>query len=587
MADEEFVTRSMPTPHAIIDVLAAAGIDVVFGLPGGNTLRLFDALYDYRDRIRTILCRDENLAGVMAEAYGKMTGRPGVVLGQGLFLLASGPLGTLEAHLGSSPMILLGDLSDGFPFSQHAPYQSGTGHYGTWDARATFSGFTKCTMTPTEPVEAVQATQRAVRMATMPEQGPVALLFHTNALGGEVGPDSVPRLHESQRYLVPPALQPAAVDRLAELLTAAEHPVIVAGNGVRLSRAYVQLEEAAELLAVGVCTTAGGKGVFPERHQLALGPFGNYGCATANESVRRADVVIVIGSKLSPTDTLQENPTVLDPRRQHVVQIDAQPLNASWTVPAEAVIAGDAAVVLSSLVAHIKDRGGLDKATRRHRLETVAEAKRSSGYFSEVERHSDATPLLPQQTIHELQETLPKGTIVTCDAGENRIFMHHFFQSEGRGMYLQPAASGGMGYAIPAALTAKILHPDRTVVATTGDGGFGLSLNGLLTAIEENIPIVVVIFNNRCLGWVKHLQPGREIACAFEDFNYAGIAEAMGCQAIRVDGVDGLRAGLAAAREATKPLVLDVVTDDRETFKRVTSPLLDLGLQYAGRSSRS
>src|SRR5579883_2988601 len=152
-------------PEAVIRVLEDAGIDAVFGMPGGYTLQLFDALYDHRSTIRTVLVREESLAGVMAEVYGRLTGRPGVVIGQGAFLLANAVLGTLEAHLGSSPMLLLTDMTDGAPYSHHGPYQAGTGEYGGWDAKQSFSGIAKFTAVAHEPAQAVQVTQLAVKHA--------------------------------------------------------------------------------------------------------------------------------------------------------------------------------------------------------------------------------------------------------------------------------------------------------------------------------------------------------------------------------------------------------------------------------------
>ena len=148
---------------------------MVFGMPGGNTMRIFDALHDHRSTIRTVLVRQESLAGVMAETYGRLTGKPGVALGQGAFILSNALLGALEAHLGCSPMLLMADLSDSSPFSHHSPYQSGTGEYGTWDAKRSFEGVSKETMVLHEPMQAVQSTQLALRHATAGECGPVAL----------------------------------------------------------------------------------------------------------------------------------------------------------------------------------------------------------------------------------------------------------------------------------------------------------------------------------------------------------------------------------------------------------------------------
>jgi acetolactate synthase-1/2/3 large subunit len=180
---------------------------------------------------------------------------------------------------------------------------------------------------------------------------------------------------------------------------------------------------------------------------------------------------------------------------------------------------------------------------------------------------------MPQRLIKELHRALPDDAIVTCDAGENRLFMLHYFQTKAGMEYLQPAGVGGMGYAIPAALAAKLVHPTRTAVAVCGDGGFSIAMNGLLTAIEEQIPIVVVVFDNAMLGWVRHGQDERPIASGFGKFDYAAIAQAMGCFGVRVETPTDLPGALEQALSAGRPAVVDVVTSTRLTFRDVTSPL--------------
>src|SRR3954471_4929511 len=179
--------------EAIVRCLEQAGIDAVFGMPGGYTFAIFDALRDHRDTIRTVLVREEAKAGVMAEVYGRLTGRPGVAIGQGAFLVHAS-MGAIEGHLSSSPMLLLTDLSDNAPYSLHGPYQSGTGEYGSWDARQVFGGMTKQTLVANTPVHAVQCTQLGIKTALTGERGPVAVLFWSGALRGRVGPDSRPAL---------------------------------------------------------------------------------------------------------------------------------------------------------------------------------------------------------------------------------------------------------------------------------------------------------------------------------------------------------------------------------------------------------
>ena len=182
-----FLTEEVSPSEAIVRVLEQAGIDMVFGIPGGNTGALFNALYDHKRSIRAVLVREESRAGVMAEVYGRLTGKPGVAIAQAAFMVHAS-LGAIEAHLSSSPMLILTDLSDHAPFSLHGPYQSGVGEYGSWDAKQTFSGMTKLTLVATSGTHAVQCTQMAIKHALTGEQGPVAVLYHSQSLRGRIGP---------------------------------------------------------------------------------------------------------------------------------------------------------------------------------------------------------------------------------------------------------------------------------------------------------------------------------------------------------------------------------------------------------------
>ncbi len=569
------LSQEVPAREAIVRVLEEAGIDMVFGMPGGNAGAIFNALYDHKSTIRTVLVREESRAGVMAEVYGRLTGKPGVAIGQGAFM-ANTSMAAIEGHLSSSPMLLLTDLTDHAPFSLHGPYQSGAGEYGTWDAKQLFSAITKLTLVATSASHAVQCTQLAIKHALTGERGPVAVLLHSQALRGRVGPDTMPPLYATDAYLPgpPPLADPTMVERAARLLYEAERPVIIAGNGVRISQAFIELVALAELLGVPVATSAAGKGTFAETHDFALGTFGNFGTPLANATLGAADVVLVVGSKLATTDTAYENPKLLDPRRQTLIQIDIEPKNASWTYPVELPLIGDAKAVLSQIVSALESVGKVSVEKVHERRAQLRAARQQYGFFDVLESHSNATPVLPQRVIKELHRAVADDAIVACDAGENRIFMTHLFQTKAPNTFIQPAGVGGMGYAIPAALAAKLIYPQRQVVAVCGDGGFGIGMNGLMTAIEEHIPIVSVVFNNGALGWVKHGQGERNIACDFANFDHAAIARAMGCHGVRVEEPHQLAPALHEALASDKPAVVDVHTSLNESFVKVTSPLV-------------
>ena len=201
----------------------------------------------------------------------------------------------------------------------------------------------------------------------------------------------------------------------------------------------------------------------------------------------------------------------------------------------------------------------------------ILAARKEYGFFDDREYASDEIPLLPQRIIAEIRNGIPDDAIVTCDAGENRLFMTHWFQTQKTGTLLSPAATGGMGYAIPAALAAKLAHPSRRVVAVTGDGGFSMSMNGLITAYEERIPITVVIFNNSALGWVRSAQGDKPIASEFSDIQFADIARNVGGLGFRISTPSDLERALEYTAETDVPCVMDVVTSKKFTFRDVSS----------------
>jgi acetolactate synthase I/II/III large subunit len=569
-------------PHAIVRVLEEAGIQFVFRMPGGDTGRIFDALHD-SNAIQTVLVRHEQVGSIMAEMYGRLTGKPGVVMGQGIFLACNALFGTLEAVKGASPMLLLGDFTDMAPFMHHSPYQSGTGEHGNHDLRNLLSSATKYTAAVSEPKQAVQTIQLAIKHATTGTPGPVAVVFSSRSLGGTVKTRRPPRVHETTRHLAHGMAKPAASDvtQVADAILAASSPVILAGNGVHAARAWTELAELADLMAIPVATTATGKSAMAEIHPQALGVFGNWGQAVANEVVSNADAVLVVGSRLAPTDTCFENPELLDADRQVFLQIDVEPLNVGRHYPVKGAIVADARDALAALLAELKPR--VTTARRdagRRRTAHLAELKTLHRFFAEPEQRAEDVPLRPERVITELGRRLGERALVTMDAGANRLYMTHYFQSRGPGIVYQPSSIGGMGYALPAAMAAKLASPERDCVAVCGDGGFAMTMNALFTAAQYRIPVVTVVLNNSVLGWVKDGQRrrgNRFIASELGRNDYARIAQAMGCVGIRVESVKDLVGELDRVNGAKEPIVLDVVTTEDAPFWQVQSPFAKEG----------
>ncbi len=571
MAAEIFTQEPLSVSDAICQVMEEAGIRRIFGVPGGHTGHIYNACESHANALDLVVVRQESIAGVMAEVTGRLTGVPGVIMGQGAWVLGHGIIGTLEAHLSSSPMLLLTELSDTPGFDLHAPYQAGTGDYGVWDTKKAFEAITKQVFVARDSVSAVQATQLAIKHALAGQPGPVAVLYSRSALLGEpVTPDSFPILYNT-RYYLPPAPPPACAEHIAAAVAEirkAKRPVILAGNGVRVGQAQESLRRFVEATGIPVATTATGKGVFAEDHPLALGPAGTFGVHAAGMTCADADLVIVAGSKLGASDIGRESPKLFDPRRQTFIQIEIEPRNAAWVIPADHVLIGSVGPVLDQLREAI---GASPDAANEGKIR-VAEIRKTYGHFDAPARKNDTAPLHPQRVIAGMEAALPDDIVVTCDAGENRMMINHHFKVRAIDGVLQPAGVGPMGYAIPAALAAKLHYPDRMVVAVVGDGGFAMSANGLISALDHRLKIIVVVFNNASLGAVVH--DTGTYGARFAEIDHAAMARGMGCTGIRVVHAAEIEPAFRQAMETEGPVVIDFITSPEVSFRAAVAPPL-------------
>lgn len=565
---EPLLDSDVHVADGIVAALADAGVDHVLGIPGGLTGTIFRSLHDH-PTIRTVLVREESLGSYMADAAGRLRGRPLAVMGQGEWIIGNAGQGYLESLMGSSPVVVLTEMSDGGPLSHHGPYQSGTGDFGNWDARKALEGLTKRVMVSQHPAQAIQHVQLAVKHAMTGDPGPVGVIFSSSSLQGSVGPDSVPRLYRSAGYQLEtrPVPEQADVEFAVQALRDAQRPVILAGNGIRVGQACDDLAAAAAALDVPVVTTASGKGIIDERSPLAAGVVGAFGWPAANDLVSDADMILAIGTKLGTVDTIDENIQLIDPRRQRIVQVDVEPLVVGWTTPVARGILADARAFLGELVKMSADLPAVDRTAASERIATRRSAEDEDAF------RSDEVPFTPQRVIALLNDLVPDDAIVTADAGENRLFMMRWYRSKRPGGYLQPAAGGGMGHAVPAALGAKLVTPDAPVLAVCGDGGFAMSLHGLMTGVEERLPIAVLVLDNGALGWVLHGMGRKAVAATFADFDYAAIARSMGCDGVRPTSVSELRDAIARLPHLERPLVIDVPTGLATSFRDILDPI--------------
>lgn len=551
--------RPLTGAQAVAEVVAAQERPIVFGMPGGYTMHIYDALLPLQDRVDVHLVRQESIATVMAEAHGRLTGRPAFVIGQGAWVLGNAGIGIMEAHLGASPMVLLIDATDGGAFSHLGPYQAGYGGYGAYDLPAAMSAITKRTFVAGDPTQALQMTQLAIKHATTGEPGPVAVIFHGRSLFNRLDPAVQPPAYLDRSYASPAA--PVATDSViasaVDLLRTASRPVIVSGNGVRLAKAEDRLLAFARAIGAPVATTPAGKGTFPENDELAAGVIGSFGHDTANALVGGADLVIAVGTKLGATDTANAHPALINARRQKIIQLDVEPLNLSWTYPADVMVLGDAEETLARL--RERSAGYTTDGSQR-----VVAARAEHGYFDRP-FSSEPGKLSGRDVVRVLSEELAADAVVTCDAGENRLFVLRDFQAKPGGTVLQPNGGGGMAYAIPSAMAVAVDFPDRAAVAVCGDGGFGMSLHSLVSAVELGLKLIVVVLDNNVLGWVYNGQRGRVIASEFGDFDYAAVASAIGARARTVDTLDAARLAIkhAQANSGVSVIIAKTAKDDR------------------------
>ena len=547
----------------IVQCLEEAGVEYVFGIPGGGTGQIYNLLYGKEDRIKTILVRHEQVAAIMADAYGRATGRPAAIMGQGLFIGSNATFGIMEAMLSSSPMLIITDTSDG-GVAFHAANQSGAGEYGSIDLPTIFKTMTKYTSLATNPKEAVLGTQLAIKHATSGRPGPACVVMRSAAIGGDVDVESPPFIHNTAGYLntAKPQSAPQDIQRAVEILSQSRRPVMVAGNGVHLSKSHSQLQELAEMWGMPVATSYKGKSAIAETHPLSLGMVGVYGQDAANSVVGDADTVVVVGAKLTPQDTVRERPSVFDPTRQKIIQIDIDDRNAGWTFPLELGLIGDAGSIMSQLVEASRQAASDTSAVRQEWTGGLSKRKQDLAFYEDPEMHRDSSPVTPQRLVALLQQNLPPETVFALDAGNNRTWMAHFFKSQQANTFFCPGGTAGMGWGLPAAVALKLVYRDRPVVCVTGDGGYMMTVNAISTALQYDLPILCFVFNDGALGMVRqHQAEGRYIASEFFPTDNAAVARGFGAFGVQVSDSRDLPDAIRAAQASGLPAVIDVLID--------------------------
>jgi acetolactate synthase-1/2/3 large subunit len=548
--------ESTSTSEAIVSILEDLGVERVFGYPGGRVIEFLE--YLPASGIEFVRPRDEREASVMAEVYGRLTGNPGVLIGQGPWIGSLGGIGQMEAKLASSPMVVLTEASERGEYSTLAPYQQSRGDYGGLDLPSILESNTKEHWFPRTPAETLRSVQFAFKHATAGRPGPTAVVLDGDAVTADVPTDPIPPLWDAraQTRTWNPAPASSDVRAAVEALSSADRPVIVAGNGVHSAQAYEELQSVAETYGCAVVTSYLGKSTIPEVHPLAAGVIGAFGHEGANQVVSEADVLLVVGCRLNPMDTNWQAPSFIRPDEQTIVHLDIDPRNAGWVYPADIGLVGDATEGLRAL----EDGAGGDASDNWAR-ERAATARQC---FTSSACESDASPIKPQRAAKEIEAIVDSETTVTADSGNNRFWLLNYLQTPAVRTYFGSGGVGGMGWTNPAAVSAAIeTDDDVDVVAVAGDGGFAMTMTSVETAVEYGIAPTFVILNDTSPGMVRQMQheDGGIAGVEFHDTDFVAIARGFDADGTRVFTPSDLADALQEGTQRDTPFVIDVRID--------------------------
>ena len=521
----------------IVDQLVEAGVDVIFGLPGGPISPIHDALMDHAD-VRVITTRHESGAMFAAAAYARTTGRLGVAV------VTSGPgvlnalTGLASAHCDGLPVLLLvGEV----PRKVHGKGALQDGSSYGLNIVAMAGHISKMAAEVGDPHQAPLLIRRAITTALSGRRGPVAL---TIPMDVAQAPIVAPRI--ASDVSVHHAIAPSTLDELALLLELGQRPLLLAGSGCRGGAAPRQLLALAEALACPVATTPKGKGVFPEDHPLALGVYGLGGHPSARQYIESGvDVLIALGTSLGDLSTDGWSTALQAPRAFIHVDIDARQIGKSYA-PTHAVIAA-CDTFLAGLFARVRPVRRLPMGgVVRHLLPARAER------------------IAPQVAIAELQAILPEDTIFTVDSGEHFLFATHYLQINRPDAFLVMTGLGSMGQSIGAAIGAQLASPGRTAAAICGDGCFAMNAFEIATAVAERLPIVVFVFNDQRLGMVEighQAVYGRKPSYPTSPMDVCALARGLGATVLRAERPGDLLAAAPIIAARTGPIVIDVLID--------------------------
>jgi acetolactate synthase-1/2/3 large subunit len=562
----------------VAELLTGYGVTHVFGQPGGQTAALYDGLNRRHDRITHLLVRDERSAGYAADAFARLTGRPGVcdvTVGPGTTKLADGLVESLNA---SVPVIaLVGELPRDW-----APYrEKGVASQG-FDQVPFLESITKASLVVPSVAALPQMVRSAFRLATSARPGPVALVIPHDVLDAEWEPDPV-AIEVDDRYCAYPAYRPVAspdsVAAAAELLNSSRRPVVVAGGGVHASQATSELGALLETLGAMGVTSFTGKGAVAETGRHSAGVLNPLGPTESLEIMRHADLVFWCGCKAGQNTT---HNWTLPLAEQATIHLDIDPAELGRSFRPTVALCGDARATLAAMLPLLK---------QKPRAEWLREAQRIKQDAAELRaeaQSSEAVPIRPPRVMRELASRLGQDDVVISDASFSAgwISAHIPARQAGRN-FIYARGQGGLGYSVPAALGAAVARPQGRVVTVSGDGGFGYAIGELATHVQHGLRTINLVLNNGTLAWLAMWQQmffsglrqsvdlGGE---AGPDF--AAVAEGLGAKGIRVIEPSALGAAMDDAFASDRAVVLDVRIDPGATPIHSYRRRLDEGKSY-------
>ena len=564
------VKRTSKGAEYIADFLVQQKVPYVFGVCGHGILGLLDGLFDRKGEIQTISVHHESAAGFMAEAYFRITQKPAATY------TSCGPGSTnlivavAAAFADSSAML---NITGNVPTGQwnRGPFQE-TGRYFQGDFISVIRPYVKRSFQPTRADMLPVALRQAFALMTNGRPGPVNLDVPLNVFVELVDEEAAQRDKDwPLAEYAKPAGDPAAVDEALRLLQSAKQPVIVVGHGVELSGAEPELHVFAETFRIPVATTPFGKGVFDARHSLSLGTTGRNGSYPANAACRNADLILALGTRFDDRATSAWLPGFtynIPPTR--LIHVDIDPAEIGRNFQPELGVISDAKLFMQQLLAAPRPAGN---GHRDAWLERIARWRKRWDAATAAPRTSDAVPIRPERAVADLRKVVPADGIVLCDVGIHHNWLVAEYEAWKPRTFLQTWGFASMGFAVAGSIGAKLAAPDKPVVSLCGDGAFMMNASAVLTAVEYQIPVVWVVWNNFGYCSIRDQQRGyfgkdREIAVSFTDSkgklfsaDYAMMARSMGAAGHTVEKPADLAPQLEAAIRSGKPTVLDVRID--------------------------